>query len=581
MHPSSEPLVRRYVVILSILSVSLLVILGRLVSIQLYAHPRIGALIDAQHQVKLSVQPRRGMVVDRRGRVLAMNLPTQSVYGDPQLVNDPAELAVTLSGILNDDADRLQGLLQRTGRFVWLARQQSEDVVAQIQALDHKGIGLIREPRRYYPHHQLGAHVLGIAGIDSTGLEGVERVYDDALRGTDGWELVLRDGRRRLMLGWQARAMHSVDGARVTLTLDVVLQHVAERALADAMVRTNAKGGTVIVMHPYSGAVLAMANAPSFDPNDRMNLQPDTMRNRAITDVFEPGSCFKAFTAAIAIEEQTVDLDEPIDCEKGSYRIGAHTLHDHRPHGNLTLADIIRVSSNIGMHKVAVGIGKERLASYIHRFGFGEPTGIDLPGEVSGLVRRVDGWAPIDLATIPMGQGVAVTATQLASAVCTLANGGVRIQPHVVEYVKDATGGEIWRWRSDGTTRVISSETAHLVTGFLTRAVDEGTGRRARIDNIAVAGKTGTAQKIDPDGTYSHKRFIASFVGYAPADSPMLVVTVHLDEPTPSYFGGTVAAPVFKEVMEQALGYLGADNSMGPENLQIVWSQVVEEIRNP
>jgi len=401
---------------------------------------------------------------------------------------------------------------------------------------------------------------MGFAGMDNTGLEGLELYYNRYLKGGSGWVLFLRDARQKKLDIWE-KMVAERDGYTLTTTLDEVVQFIAERELEKAYRTYHAKGASIIVMDPHTGAILAMANRPTFDLNSYTSADKDQMRNRSICDLFEPGSVFKIVTAAAALEEKKVNEGDKFFCENGAYRVASHTLHDHRPHGWLTFREVIEQSSNIGTTKVAQVLGADIVYRYTKLFGFGSKTGIDLPGEISGMAKEPRFWSKISIAAIPIGQEIGVTALQLASAISVIANGGQLMKPYVVSEVKDKHGESIKKFSPTLIRKVISVETSLRLSSILTGVIENGTAKTARLKDYSAAGKTGTAQKLEADGTYSHSKFIASFIGFAPVEDPAIVIVVILDEPRPYYFGGVVAAPVFKNVATDVLKYLKISKS--------------------
>jgi cell division protein FtsI (penicillin-binding protein 3) len=347
-----------------------------------------------------------------------------------------------------------------------------------------------------------------------------------------------------------------VDGLDLVLTIDEVIQYIAERELDKAFKKYNAKAASIVVMDPHTGRILAIANRPTYDLNRRTGVSKDAMRNRAICDLFEPGSVFKIVTAAAALEEKKVTESDVFFCENGAYRVGGRILHDHRPHGNLTFRQVIEESSNIGTVKIAQLLGPDALYRYIRAFGFGSKLGIDLSGEISGMISAPRSWSKTSITSIPMGQEVGVTALQLASAISVIANGGQLMKPYIVDSVRDNQGRIIKQNKPALLRKVISVDTAMRIKKILTGVVEEGTGRMGKVAGFSAAGKTGTAQKLEPNGTYSHSKFIASFIGFAPAEDPILAIVVTVDEPHPYYFGGVVAAPVFQKVAGDAIRYI-------------------------
>lgn len=519
----------------------------------------------------------RGEILDRDGVVLATTIRLPSIYASPRQYPVSPGQRIALAELLEVPLAKLSEELDKDRGFVWLARGVSEETARRVAALKIKGVGELREGRRLYPHRHLAAHVLGSTDLDLKGVEGIERSYDRWMRGEELVFRVERDGRGRVLftrgieegLEEPSATDEDQDGlpasprATLTLSIDAALQSIVERELALGVEKANADAGTAIMLDPWTGAVLAMANVPTFDPNVRPDSkdQPER-RNRGLTDRFEPGSTFKAFLAAAALEEGRVDLEEQIDCERGRFRIGRWTIHDHHPYGLLSFRDVIKHSSNIGVSKIAARLGREVFGDYVSRFGFGQKTGIDLPGEIDGTVRPARRWADIDLATCSFGQGIAVTPIQLAAAFATLANGGRQVTPYLLERATSPAGDDLFARApnvelTSGARRVVSPATAGAVSEMLRSVVEEegGTGGKARVEGVSVAGKTGTAQKVT-NGRYSKER-LASFIGFAPARDPSFVLLVMIDNPRGVVYGGVVAAPVFSAISAKALDRLG------------------------
>jgi cell division protein FtsI (penicillin-binding protein 3) len=425
------------------------------------------------------------------------------------------------------------------------------------------------ESKRSYPNGFLASHIIGFAGLDNVGLEDTEAYYDRYMRGQAGWAVFLRDARQKRLDLWDKMVLPK-DGYNVVLTIDEVIQYIAERELDKAYEKYHARGASIIVMDPHTGAILALANRPTYDLNEHSGASGDQIRNRAICDLFEPGSVFKIVTASAALEEKKVNEEDKIFCENGEYKVANHILHDHQPHGWLTFKEVIEESSNIGTTKVAQTLGPEVIYRYARLFGFGSKLGIDLPGEISGALKEPRAWSKTSIGAVPIGQEVGVTALQLASAISVIANGGQLMKPYIVEEVRDKYGMTIKNFSPTLIRKVISLDTALRVKKILTGAVEEGTGKLAKMASFTAAGKTGTAQKLEPNGAYSHDKFVASFIGFAPAEDPQVAIVITVDEPHPYYFGGVVAAPVFKNVAEDAIKYLNAKN---PPNEVIVLNE--------
>lgn len=512
---------------------------------------------ERQHQRVIPLTPERGTIYDRNGEELALSIEVDSVFVEPAKITDPERTARALSAALSLPYASTKGKLESKRNFVWIKRQVSQRESAAVRELKLPGIGFTKEHRRYYPNSEVGAQVLGFTGLDPKGLEGVELQYDGVILGQGGYLVTERDALGRGLGPGDPVVKKGRGGSSLTLTLDKNLQYIAEKELAAGVREARAKAGTIVVLDPRSGAVLAMASQPDFNPNAPGKYRPDNWRNRAICDTFEPGSTFKPILVAAALNEGLVHPEQKIYCENGAFRVGGRTIHDTRRYENLTVAEILKVSSNIGTAKIGKMLERERFHNYIQAFGFGQSTGIHLPGEVTGLVRRPSQWFEIDLAAISFGQGISVTPLQLAAATAAIANGGYLMAPYVVEKIVD-NYGQVEKHEQRLVRQVVSEKAARQVRDMMIAATEEGgTGTLASVPGFRVAGKTGTAQKVDPvTGGYSVDKRIASFVGFVPAEDPRLVVLVAIDEPTGKTYGGLVAAPVFSKFATQALRYM-------------------------
>jgi cell division protein FtsI (penicillin-binding protein 3) len=535
----------------------LLLSIARLFFIQCFRSAYLSGIAKKQHNLYVELEPLRGAIFDCNLKSQAINLPTDSLFASPDQipVKDKGSIIRQLSTILNIDRAYLENRLFRKKSFIWIARKLMPDQLQAIKRLNIKGLSFLKESKRSYPNSYLASHVIGFAGLDNTGLEGIELAFDKYLKGETGWALYLRDARQK-KLDILEKMVLPKSGLDLVLTIDEVIQYIAERELDKVFKTYHAKAASIIVMNPHTGAILALANRPTYDLNEHSNVSKDELRNRAICDLFEPGSVFKIVTAAAALEEKKVSEEDKFFCENGSYQIVSHTLHDHQPHGWLTFRQVIEKSSNIGTTKVAQILGPGLLYRYIKLFGFGSKLGIDLPGEISGIAKEPRVWSKISIAAIPIGQEVGVTTLQLADAISVIANGGQLMKPYIIQEIRDKHGVTLKKFSPTLIRKVISVDTASRLKEILIGAVEEGTGKLAKVSDFRCAGKTGTAQKLEPNGTYSHNKFIATFIGFAPADDPIIAIAVSVDEPRPYYFGGVVAAPVFKNVAKEVIGYL-------------------------
>ena len=568
----------RMLVVAGLAILWLAVVFGRLAYLQLFCHAEYLARAQRQQQRTLEITPKRGAIYDRNGNTLAMSVSVDSAFAVPSELGDNAALAARLiSGVLHIPRDVLEARFASGGTFVWIQRKLPPDKAEAIAALNLKGIYLQKENQRFYPKRDLAAHVLGFVDMDEKGLGGIEYELDSQIRGKTEKVVVMADARQRWFDGGAAQRD---TGASVVLTLDTTIQYIAERELAAAIAKTRAMAGTVIVMNPNNGEILALANWPKFNPNAASDASPDARMDRAVTALYEPGSTFKLITLAAAFDQNITRPSEVFDCENGRVYIAGHRIRDHKPFGLLTVSDILAQSSDVGAIKVALRLGAPKFYEYIRAFGFGAPTGVDLPGESKGLVRRLENWTPVSIGSISMGQEIGVTPIQLLSAVSAIANGGWLYKPHVVEEVKRPDGVLVTPAEAPNGAaeprRVIRAETAATLRTLMEGVVLHGTGTRARLDGWTAAGKTGSAQKIDPaTGRYSRTQLIASFTGFAPINNPAIAVLVSLDSPVGEHEGGQVAAPVFKRVAEQVLAYLSVprDVPINPKLVQASYQQ--------
>ena len=548
---------RRYMLLLLLLA-GFGIILFRLVTLQVLQAAELTARADRQHQKSVTLEGARGTVTDRHGKVLAMNIEVPSIFGVPTSLDSPTNAARSLSPVLRIRRDEIEKKLRQDKHFVWLARKVEPEQGQRLEQLSIDGIGMVMEGRRFYPKGPLLAHVLGFVGMDGLGLEGLERRYEAQLHGEKRVTILQRDALGRTVFPKGLREQVPAPGRALTLTIDEVIQYIAEKELEEAVNNAHAKAGTIIVMEPQSGAILAMAVSPRFDPNTVASLTADRWRNRALTDTYEPGSTMKVVVAAAALEEKVMMPGSMVFGENGRMTIANTTIHDHEKLGWMTFAQMIQKSSNIGAAKTGMLLGEQRMYRYLQTFGFGQRTDVDLPGEVGGLLKSPREWGRRSLASISMGQEVGVTPLQMVSAVSAIANDGVLMKPYVVSEVRDQKGQLLKNILPHVRRRVVSPDTARTLTTILEGVVTNGTGMKAAISGYRVAGKTGTAQKVDPrTGTYSSSLSVGSFVGFVPADAPRLAMIIVIDEPQGDAWGGVVAAPVFRRVGEQVLTYLG------------------------
>lgn len=551
----------------------------RLSYLQLFCHGEYLARAQRQQQRTIEITPKRGTIYDRNKRPLAMSIPVDSAFGVPAEIADENLAARLLSGVVGKPQEELEARFESSRSFVWIARKLPPEKAEAITALNLKGIYLQKENQRFYPKRDLAAHVLGFVDLDEKGLGGIEYELDHQIRGRSEKIVVMADARQRWFDGGEAQRE---SGADVLLTLDEKIQYITERELDAAIAQTHSIAGTAMVMNPNTGEILALANWPKFNPNKASDAPAEARMDRAVSALYEPGSTFKLVTLAAAFNEGITRTDEVFDCENGSVLVAGHRIHDHEPFGLLNVAQILAKSSDVGAIKIALRLQAPRFYDYIRAFGFGTPTGVDLPGESKGLVRPLDNWGSFSIGSISMGQEIGVTPIQLIAAVSAVANGGLLYKPHVIEELQ--RGNRVLPAEGLLTPteprRVIRPETAATLRRLMEGVILEGTGPKAHLDGWTSAGKTGTAQKIDPaTGRYSRTRFIASFTGFAPINNPAVTILVSLDSPVGLHEGGQVAAPVFKRIAEQVLAYLDVprDVPLNPKLIQAAYKKRASE----
>jgi len=556
-------MLKRLSLIKIMLSIFFLVVIFRLVLIMFVEHEAYLARAKSQQIQKEEIFAKRGNIYDRKGRELAVSLEKESIFVDP------ADFKSENINILTNYVSFNTKQFDKSKRFVWIGRKVDHSVVEKLKALKLEGLGFVTEGARFYPNGHLASHVIGFVNIDDQGIEGLERYYDKYLKAEKSSKTIMRDAAgKKLSDGnfWE------IKGNDVVLTIDEGLQYIVEKHLDEAMSKWQASSATAIMMDPFTGEILAMANRPTYDPNNLNSVKNmANVRNRAITDLYEPGSTFKIVTASGALEEKIVKLSSKFDCSQGYIDVGGKRVKDAHRHGVLTFEEVIQKSSNVGTIKIAMMLGKDRLYKYIKKFGFGEKTGIDLPGEVSGYVRPPERWSGTSLGAIPIGQEVAVTALQILRAYSAVANGGFLVNPYVVSEVR-APDGKILFKAVIKRNRVISEETSEIMKNILKKVTEEGgTATQARLEGNAVAGKTGTAQKYDPKtGRYSKDKFVGSFVGFIPVQNPRIALIVVIHDPKGAHYGGVVAAPVFKAISDEALAYLNVPRDDAKEKGLVV-----------
>ncbi|MDD2850723.1 MAG: penicillin-binding protein [Desulfuromonadaceae bacterium] len=546
----------RIIMIGTVFSLLFLIVVGRAFYLQILQHEELVKKADKQHMHKVDLTPARGSILDRNGTTLAESIHMDSCYAEPRRIKNVAGTAGLLAPILGVQKRELINRLSVNKSFIWLERWLAPESVQHIKELKLTGIGFVPESKRFYPNKEIAAHVIGFTGTDPNGLEGIELKYDSTILGNTGYMITERDALGRSITVKSTLVKNSSPGKSIVLTLDKTIQFIAEKELTKAVLESNAKGGMALVMESETGKVLAMANYPTFNPNAFSHYSLSQLRNHIVTDSFEPGSTFKIFTIAAALDSGIIKPTDVYNCENGTYRVADRIIHDDHPYSHLNVSEIIKYSSNIGTTKIGTKLGKEKLSGYLHNFGFGTRTGIDLPGESPGNLKH--NWYGVDLATISFGQGVSVSVIQLGTALSAVANGGVLMRPYLVDQILDDTGATIQKFEPQTVRRVISQETAQKVTKMMETVTGPGgTGTNAALDGFRVAGKTGTAQKVDPvSRTYSLTRRIGSFAGFVPADNPKLTIVVIIDEPQGVKYGGVVAAPTFRTIAQKTLAYL-------------------------
>jgi cell division protein FtsI (penicillin-binding protein 3) len=565
-----RPAAKRLLIVAGVSLLWSTAVLGRLAYLQLVRHGDYLARALRQQQRTIEVTPQRGIIYDRNMHPLAMSVAVKSAFAVPAEIADESLAAHLLSGVVNVPEDVLVARFQSSRSFAWVSRKLPPERVEAVAALNLKGIYFQEENQRFYPKRDLAAHVLGFVDPDEKGLGGIESELDGQIRGKSEKIIVMADARQRWFDGSEAQRER---GANVVLTLDEKIQYIAQRELSAAIDKTRAIAGSVIVMNPNTGEILALANWPRFNPNTATTAPAEARMNRSVSAVYEPGSTFKLITLAAAFDQGLIRSEDVFDCENGAIVLSGHRIHDHKRFGLLTVADILAKSSDVGAIKIALLLGPQRFYEYIRGFGFGALTGVDMPGESKGLLHRPENWSGISIGSVSMGQEVGVTPIQLITAVSAIANGGTMYRPHVVAELR--RGARVLA--AEGLLadteprRVIRPETAATLRRLMEGVVLNGTGVLARLDGWTAAGKTGSAQKIDPaTGRYSRSNFVASFTGFAPINNPAVTILVSIDSPVGLHEGGPVAAPVFKRIAEQVLPYLDVprDVPLNPRLMQ-------------
>ncbi|PYX50719.1 MAG: penicillin-binding protein [Acidobacteria bacterium] len=532
-----------------------LAICGRLVFLQIFSYGKFVKQAGHQQQRAIPLAAKRGVIYDRSGHELAMSVLVDSAFAVPTEVKDLPTAVSLITRITGDDYNVVLADCRAHKTFCWVARKANDETIERINSLKLQGIHFQKEPKRFYPARDLAAQVLGSVGMEDGGQSGIEHEFDDELRGRPGKMFISVDARRQ----WFSDVETQPDpGDNLVLTIDKNIQYIAEKELEQAIHDTQAIAGTVIVENPHTGEILALANRPTFNPNLRKQITPGALTNRAVSYIYEPGSTFKLVTISAALEEKLTNPDEVFDCQMGSIVYNGMRIRDSKPHGLLPVWGVLAESSDVGSIKIALRLGEDRFYKYIRAYGFGQQTGIELPGETRGLTKPVSRWSKVSIAAISMGQEIGISPIQLAGLVSTFANDGVWVAPRIVTGTVQPKGTPQTVAFHPGTShRVISSYTAAEMRSMMQKVVLEGTGRKAILEGYSSAGKTGTAQKVDPaTGAYSKTKYIGSFAGFAPVNNPQIVVAVILDSAVGLHQGGQVAAPVFRRISQQVLEYL-------------------------
>jgi penicillin-binding protein 2 len=544
----------------------------RLVHLQIFQYGVFEQRASHQQQRTIEISPKRGIIYDRAGRELAMSISVDSGFAVPTEIPDLTQTISLITRITKDDPREVLARCKASRSFCWVARKASAETAERIKALNLKGVYFEKESRRFYPKRELAAQVLGYVGMDDEGLSGIEREYDEQLRGKPGRMLIQVDARRK---NFNRIERQPDPGENVVLTIDQNIQYIAERELETAMEQTHAHAGTVIVANPHTGEVLALANRPTFNPNLSRKITSEALKDRAVSDVYEPGSTFKLVTISAALEEKITNPSEVFDCQMGSIVVNGMRIRDHKAFGLLPVSDILARSSDVGAIKIALRLGEERFYKYIRAFGFGQQTGIELPGETRGLTKPLNRWSKVSIGAISMGQEIGISPVQLAAMVSTIANDGVWVAPRIVAArTEPRSTPQTIAFQPGAQRRVLSPLVAAEMKKMMEGVVQgpHGTGRKAILEGYSAAGKTGTAQKVDPGThTYSRTNYVASFAGFAPVNNPAITVAVILDSAVGLHQGGQISAPVFQRVAQQVLAYLNVPHDVElPANRQLL-----------
>jgi cell division protein FtsI (penicillin-binding protein 3) len=547
----------------------LLCVVFRLVQLQVVKYGEFQQRASKQQQRTIDVSPRRGIIYDRNGHELAMSVNVDSVFAVPSEVPDQANTAELLARILKTDAKSLLSKMKSSHSFTWIARKVDPDVSARIRSLSLRGVYFQQESKRYYPKKELAAQVLGYVGMDDEGLAGLEHEYESTMGGKPGTMVISMDARKRRF----ARVEKKPEaGDSLVLTIDEKIQWIAEREIDVAMRETRAQSAIAVVQNPRTGEILALVSRPTFDPNNIRKITPAVLKNHAVTDIYEPGSVFKTVTYSAALNEGLLRPEEMVDTQNGVINVNGLKIHDLHRLGTVTNAVAFAKSSDVAAVKAALRLGEDRFDRYIRAFGFGTQTGIELPGETRGITKPTSKWSKVSIGAMSIGQEIGVTALQVVSMVSAIANDGVYTPPRIVAGTAAATaaGPQTIAFKPTQTRRVVSTMTAAQMRQMMEQVVLFGTGRRAILDGYSSAGKTGTAQKVDPaTGRYSHTDYVASFVGFAPVNNPAVSIVVVLDSAKGLHQGGQISAPVFGRIAQQVLAYMHVPHDVDVRNDQL------------
>src|ERR1700683_2166949 len=556
---------RRWLVVGVVALIWMAAVLARLSYLQLFCYGEYFARAQHQQRHVFEISPKRGTIYDRKGQELAISIPMDSVFGDPTDIKDAPLVARLLSRVLNIPPEEIETKIREARTPVRLAKKLSPEIVQRIDDMNLKGVFFQKENRRVYPQKESLAHVLGYVDTDEKGIGGIEYVFDKQIGGKPGRMMVMADGKRR----WYDRSEAAADpGASVVLTVDETIQFIAEKELARGMEETHSRYGTVVIQNPNTGELLAFANSPTFDPNDAGSYSEQVRMDRGVSAAYEPGSTFKVITMTGALENGVTNPDELIDCQMGSIMVAGRLIHDWHPFGILSVREVLANSSDVGSIKVAMRLGAPKFYDVIHSFGIGQLTGIELPGENRGILRPVDNWIASSIGSVAIGQEVSVTPVQLISAISAVANGGMLSKPRIGKEIQGGSPPLILS--HPAPQQVTDATTAATVRGMMETVVLSGTGKLAQLNGYTAAGKSGTAQQIDPNpGRYSPNKYIASFVGFAPVNEPAVTILIVFDSPQGAHHGGEIGGPVFKRIAEQVLAYLDVPHDIpAPSDLE-------------